>query len=105
MFFKNQVLGCGTDGWVTVCYLYNVVNNTWDLYPSGTTQYGFENSVVFQNKFYFFHYKNPVIFDPETVSWSNWTQVPIFSYYSCTVVYKNTLLRFGPSYSYVFLRH
>jgi hypothetical protein len=72
-----------------------VVNNTWDLYPSGTNEFGFINSIVFQNKFYFFHDENPVIFDPETILWSNWTQVPNFSRYSCTVVYKNTLLRFG----------
>jgi len=95
MFFKNQVLGCGTSFSTTQCFLYNVVNNTWNPYPSGTTQYGFAQSFVFQNKFYFFHPTNPVIFDPEKILWSNWTKVPNYSQYSCTVLYKNTFIRFG----------
>jgi hypothetical protein len=97
MFFKNQVLGCG--GIITIqCYLYTVANNTWNTYPTGAHQYGNMKSIVYRNKFYFFHATNPVIFDPEIVAWYTWPQVPLYSEFSCTVVYKNTLLRIGGMY-------
>ena len=94
MIFKSQVLGCGGNS-IIQCYLYSVVDSTWNLYPSGVTRYSSVGSIVFKEKFYFFDDKNPVIFNPETLLWSTWPMMPRNQYYSCTVVSKNTLLRFG----------
>ena len=97
MLFKNQVLGCGprSNDYLILFYIYNVANDTWTVFPTGNTQFKTRDSVVFNNKLYFFYPTNSSIFDPASNSWTTWPVVPLFSIYSSTVVHGNSILRFG----------
>jgi N-acetylneuraminic acid mutarotase len=99
MYFKNQVLACGSST-LSTCYLYNEANDTWNFFASGSPQDSPRGSFVYSNKLHVFHGENESVFDPLVKSWTTLHIGKLFADHSCTLVHQNTYMLFGSGFSY-----
>ena len=58
------------------CYLYNPVNDTWEVFSSADHLHNYQPGEIYEEKIFINDVSNPEVFDPATKNWSSWPAPP-----------------------------